>query len=658
MAFLDRLLASEAPEAHYYKIMITTASVVEQLVAPLAQKIEKIFTEEKETDMRVRDLTKQVANAEPPAIKKLSAKNDELKKILRGLRKELRSQQADLKRYGDGWASFVADKQKGIAVLEKLIAEKSEEQKTTSKSLRKEKDSATNAAYIGLVKQLKETTKKRQALRKELKTLYATTPSDEDIAAITHDHFGNPVDAAAILTRELEKCWDETPLRLACSLLDKEAEHRGAFWHWRRFVLAMANRESWTEKQREWVENMDESSFLRYPPLDCGFTLAVANIYAAIVFIEQSAGPLDQYLHNPLRRHFCYNDLWYWVRSFKEPPIKTNAHWMVAPPAEFIRSEASRNTLRFYILGWEECQGEVLDGFLGLYDLVRSHDEMTRNARIGFDREGSALTHHKDRTPKLRFQPPKKVDGERQPITFWALEDDSDPKKIMLPYFELSIDPYSKCVIVTHKRWFRKRTQKSAKYHPSVVMAITKYGRAYCTSNFIAKTQHQEGSRWVPGKGDLMDCLKLLNNHPESSASALGKLTGSCCICNSPLSTAESLRRGIGPECNKKYSDVLYQLSLWSPWKHHTFDRAFKQNVWYFLLANRRLRNTQRPYLYRDVLFIVIRELAQLQFGVGLGSNDTIRYAKAASASSTSTLKITLEPPITQGSPKRRKISE
>lgn len=180
-------------------------------------------------------------------------------------------------------------------------------------------------------------------------------------------------------------------------------------------------------------------------------------------------------------------------------------------------------------------------------------------------------------------------------------------------------------MIVTHKRWFHKE----AKYHASVVAVVTQYGQTYCTADFATKTQG----------GDLLDCLRLLNKHPESAATALGKLTGSCCICGSPLSTAESLRRGIGPECSKKYSDVLYQLSVWSPWKHHTFDRNFKQNVWNFLLANCRLRNTHRPFLYRDVLLIVIRELAQLQFGVPAPASD-------------STFQISLEPPLA----KRRKI--
>lgn len=368
--------------ARYHKIMITTASVVEQLVAPLVQQIKLISAKEENINQRISQLTGDVANAEPPAIKKLSAKNEELKKLLNSLRKGIRGQRAELKYFLH--SPLHAERKREIEVLENFLAEKSQEQKDTSSSLRKEKDSATDVAYLVLVKQLKDATKQRQALRKQLKVLCATTtPSEEDIVAITQDHFGNPVDAAAVLSRELLRCWNDTPAKLAYKMLDAEANDRGAFWQWRRFVLKMADRASWTKKERGWIAKMDESSFLRYPP-------GSIPIYASIVFLEQSAGSVETYTNNPLRRHFRFADLEYWVAQHRKPGIKANSRWMVPLPADFIRSQASKDVLQRYILEWEKCQGDVLDGFLGLYDLVRSHDA-TR--ALGSIEKGRPMQH-------------------------------------------------------------------------------------------------------------------------------------------------------------------------------------------------------------------------------------------------------------------------
>jgi hypothetical protein len=51
----------------------------------------------------------------------------------------------------------------------------------------------------------------------------------------------------------------------------------------------------------------------------------------------------------------------------------------------------------------------------------------------------------------------------------------------------------------------------------------------------------------------LAPLLKALARHPAQTAAAYGKLTGNCCFCRIPLTTAESTEVGYGPVCAKNY---------------------------------------------------------------------------------------------------------
>lgn len=51
----------------------------------------------------------------------------------------------------------------------------------------------------------------------------------------------------------------------------------------------------------------------------------------------------------------------------------------------------------------------------------------------------------------------------------------------------------------------------------------------------------------------IRERLSLLNADPVGFAAGYGKLTGSCCFCNSPLKTAESTEVGYGPVCAGKW---------------------------------------------------------------------------------------------------------
>lgn len=53
--------------------------------------------------------------------------------------------------------------------------------------------------------------------------------------------------------------------------------------------------------------------------------------------------------------------------------------------------------------------------------------------------------------------------------------------------------------------------------------------------------------------GDIRKRLDHLNSDPAKFAAVYGQLTGSCCFCNSPLSTDESTTVGYGPVCAKNW---------------------------------------------------------------------------------------------------------
>lgn len=54
-------------------------------------------------------------------------------------------------------------------------------------------------------------------------------------------------------------------------------------------------------------------------------------------------------------------------------------------------------------------------------------------------------------------------------------------------------------------------------------------------------------------QGKVSDALAAILNDPKAAVAAYGHLTGTCGVCGHHLEDADSIARGIGPVCNKKF---------------------------------------------------------------------------------------------------------
>lgn len=64
--------------------------------------------------------------------------------------------------------------------------------------------------------------------------------------------------------------------------------------------------------------------------------------------------------------------------------------------------------------------------------------------------------------------------------------------------------------------------------------------------------QENTDLKFTYAKG-AMYLIKAEHRMPEKMARAFGELTGCCCCCGKLLTDPESIRKGIGPVCEKKY---------------------------------------------------------------------------------------------------------
>lgn len=68
--------------------------------------------------------------------------------------------------------------------------------------------------------------------------------------------------------------------------------------------------------------------------------------------------------------------------------------------------------------------------------------------------------------------------------------------------------------------------------------------------------EHQRYGSQAPGKfykGQIEDELRAILADPQAAAARYGQLTSTCGMCGRPLETQESVERGIGPTCLKRY---------------------------------------------------------------------------------------------------------
>ena len=62
--------------------------------------------------------------------------------------------------------------------------------------------------------------------------------------------------------------------------------------------------------------------------------------------------------------------------------------------------------------------------------------------------------------------------------------------------------------------------------------------------------------RQAPGKayqGKIVEQLRVILADPQEATAAYGRLTGTCGLCHRPLEDEESVARGIGPICARKF---------------------------------------------------------------------------------------------------------
>lgn len=166
------------------------------------------------------------------------------------------------------------------------------------------------------------------------------------------------------------------------------------------------------------------------------------------------------------------------------------------------------------------------------------------------------------------FIPPKDA-----PCIITVERDNAPPdqkEKFVLPAVILSWVEREghKCVVVNgmlfhHGRWV-----------PRFALVIDEQGLAYPTTHltelkcpltkadkFIANSQTKRGQfsnvnnpSWLPGQGDIIALLRLLEAGPKTASGFLGKLAGSCCCCGLTLKAKKSLERGVGPVCAKRFT--------------------------------------------------------------------------------------------------------
>lgn len=68
--------------------------------------------------------------------------------------------------------------------------------------------------------------------------------------------------------------------------------------------------------------------------------------------------------------------------------------------------------------------------------------------------------------------------------------------------------------------------------------------------------QQKKYGRQAPGKlytGEIKDALRAILADPKAASAAYGKLVGRCGVCGKKLEDAESVERGIGPVCARKF---------------------------------------------------------------------------------------------------------
>jgi hypothetical protein len=72
------------------------------------------------------------------------------------------------------------------------------------------------------------------------------------------------------------------------------------------------------------------------------------------------------------------------------------------------------------------------------------------------------------------------------------------------------------------------------------------YGRIDREGNFHASMKNT-------APANLIESLQHMAKDPTGYARVFGQKTGSCCFCTKELTTTESMTRGYGPECAKKF---------------------------------------------------------------------------------------------------------
>jgi hypothetical protein len=106
-------------------------------------------------------------------------------------------------------------------------------------------------------------------------------------------------------------------------------------------------------------------------------------------------------------------------------------------------------------------------------------------------------------------------------------------------------------VDVFRKKFIRSPDGTSGKWTEEFCGYINPSGEFYGT--YVLFETRERKDQWIPGDGDLVKLLRVLNHNFVEATAELGKLTGNCCCCSSELSDYESLAKGFGPVCEKRW---------------------------------------------------------------------------------------------------------